>query len=40
MNDFNVSLREIQGMMPYELEIYVALLQKSQQQKMRQMNKK
>ena len=33
MNDFNFPLTELENMIPYEREIYIALLQKSQQKK-------
>ena len=33
MNDFDFSLRELGDMVPYEREIYIALLQKAQQKK-------
>ena len=39
MNDFQYSLHEIENMIPFEREIYIALLQKSQQKKARQMKK-
>ena len=39
MNDFNYSLKEIEDMIPFEREIYVALLQKSQKKKAQQMKK-
>lgn len=40
MNDFNFSLHEIEGMIPFEREIFIALLQKSQKKKAAAMNKK
>ena len=40
MNDFKYSLKEIEDMIPFEREIYIAMLQKSQRKKARQMQKK
>ncbi len=40
MNDFKYSLSEIENMIPFEREVYIALLQKSQQKKARQMASK
>jgi hypothetical protein len=40
MNDFKYSLSDIDNMIPFEREIYIALLQKSQQKKAQAMNKK
>ena len=37
MNDFKYSLAEIENMIPFEREIYIALLQKSQRKKQQQM---
>lgn len=39
MNDFSVALGDIENMIPFEREIYIALLQKSQKEKMKQMKK-
>lgn len=39
MNDFGYSLREIDDMIPFEREIYIAMLQKSQKKKMQQMKR-
>lgn len=40
MNDFGYSLREIEDMIPFEREVYIAMLQKSQQKKAQAMNKR
>ena len=40
MNDFKYSLKEIEDMIPFEREIYIAMLQKSQQKKAREANKR
>ena len=40
MNDFNFPLSDIENMMPYEREVYIALLQKSQAKKAKAMNAK
>ena len=40
MSDFNFSLKEIEDMIPFEREIYIAMLQKSQAKKEQAMNKK
>jgi hypothetical protein len=40
MNDFKYSLREIENMIPFEREIYIALLQKSQKKKAQQLKNK
>lgn len=40
MNDFKYSIEEIGNMIPFEREIYISLLQKSQNKKAQQMNKK
>ena len=39
MNDFKYSLKEIEDMIPFEREIYIALLQKSQNKKANELNK-
>lgn len=40
MNDFNFPLTELENMIPYEREIYIALLQKAQKKKAQAMSKK
>jgi len=40
MNDFSFNLTELENMIPYEREIYIALLQKSQAKKAKAMKKK
>ena len=40
MNDFKYSLNDIENMIPFEREIYIALLQKSQKKKAQAMNTK
>lgn len=40
MNDFKYSLKEIGDMIPFEREIYIAMLQKSQRKKAEQIKRK
>jgi len=40
MNDFNFPLTDLENMIPYEREIYIALLQKSQAKKAQAMKNK
>jgi len=39
MNDFKYSLSDIENMIPFEREIYIALYQKEQQRKMAKLKK-
>lgn len=40
MHEFNFNLTELEAMLPYEREIYISLLQKSQAKKAQAMKKK